>query len=126
MLLFLLVAGQVFSQTDNDVNPVFNSITLKEDTLSNYHLLSNYYTLSNNIDNKNSSVYISDKPSLDDIENAAINLSSDFFVIMKNQSLVNLILIRNNPAREYFVINPTGEQKEYPCKIKGDITENSI
>jgi hypothetical protein len=123
--LFLLFTIKVFSQTDNNGNPVFNSITLREDTIEDFQLSSNYYTLKNNIDSKSTSVYISDKPTLDEIENAAINLPSDFFVIMKNQSLINLILIRNNPSREYFVINPTtGEQKEFPCDIKGKITEN--
>ncbi|MEO7835514.1 MAG: hypothetical protein ABIR50_09350 [Ginsengibacter sp.] len=98
---------------------------MQEDTLFNYRLLSNYYTLKNNIENKNSSVYISDIPTLDDIEHAAINLPSEFFIIMKNQSMVNMVLIRNNPSKEYFVINPkTGGLKEYPCDIKGDISEN--
>lgn len=124
-LLFLLFTAQTYSQTDNNGNPVFNSITLREDTIKDFQLLSNYYTLKNNIDNKNTSVYISDKPTLNDVENAAINLPSDFFVIMKNQSIINLILIRNNPSREYFVINPTtGEQKKFSCNIKGEITEN--
>jgi hypothetical protein len=123
--ILLLSTTQVFSQTDAHGNPVFNSVTLREDTIENFHLLSNYYTLKNNIDNKNSAVYISDKPLLNEVGNAAINLPSDFFVIMKNQHVVNLILIRNNPSREYLVINPaTGQRKKIVCKIKGDISEN--
>lgn len=123
--LLLLLAIQGFSQTDNNGNPVLNSVTLGNDTIKNFQLLSNYYTLKNNIDNKNSSVYISDKPTLDNIENAAINLPSDFFAITKNQSIINVILIRNNPLREYLVLNPTtGEQKHFRCHIKGELTEN--
>ncbi|HEX5154057.1 MAG TPA: hypothetical protein VFW07_21570 [Parafilimonas sp.] len=123
--LFSLLTLQVFSQTNDNNDPVFNSITLKEDTFKDFQLLSNYYTLKNNINNRSSSVYIADKPTLDDIENAAINLPSDFFIILKNQSVINLILIRNSPSREYFIIDPgTGAQKEFPCEIKGDITEN--
>jgi hypothetical protein len=123
--LFLLLATQVFSQTDQNGNPVFNSVSTNEEKVKDFQFLSNYYTLKNNIENKSSSVYISNHPTLDEIENAALNLPSDFFVVMKKQSLLNVILIRNNPTRQYFVVNPTtGKQEELPCSIRGDITEN--
>lgn len=36
-----------------------------------------------------------------------------------------MVLILNKPTRQFFVINPTtGKQKQFPCSIKGDITEN--
>jgi len=123
--LFILIATQCFSQKDHNGNPVFNSISLNEDTLKDFNLLENYYTLKNNIENKNSSVYISKRPTLDEIENAAINLPSDFFLVSKNQSTLNLIMVINQPTRQYFVVNPTtGKQLQFPCSIAGDITEN--
>lgn len=122
---FLLIAIQVYSQTDNNGNPVFNSIPINEEKIKDFRFLSNYYTLKNNIENKGSAVYISNNPTLDEVEGAAINLPSDFFLVMKNQLLLNMILIRNNPTRQYFVINPTtGKQEEFLCSIRGDITEN--
>lgn len=123
--LFLIITSQVLSQTDYNGNPVFNSISTNEETIEDFQLISNYYTLINNIENKNSSVYISNKPTLDEIENAAINLPSDFFIITKEQKTLNMVLILNKPTRQFFVINPTtGKQKQFPCTIKGDITEN--
>ena len=123
--LFLLLATQAFSQTDQNGNPVFNSVSTNKENIKDFQFLSNYYTLKNNIENKSSAVYISNNPTLDEIENAAINLPSEFFIITKKQSLLNMILIRNNPSRQYFVVNPaTGKQEEFPCSIRGDITEN--
>jgi len=124
-LFSFLFAAHCFSQTDPQGNPIFNSVTIKEETIKDFTFLSNYYTLTNNIENKISYVYISEKPNLDEIEDAAINLPSDFFVIMKKQAVLNLIMLRNIPTRQYFVVNPTtGKQRQFPCSIIGDITEN--
>jgi hypothetical protein len=124
-VFLLLIATQSFSQTDHNGNPVFNSVSTGEDTIKDFQFISNYYTLRNNIDNKGSSVYISDNPTLDEISNAAINLPSDFFLITKGQNIVNMVMIINQPSRKFIVINPmTGKQSEFGCSIKGDITEN--
>ena len=124
-LSFLLIATHTFSQTDKHGNPVFNSVTTNEEAIQDFNFVSNYYSLKTNIENKNSSVYISDNPTLDDIEGAAVNLPSDFFLITKKQAIVNMVMIQNKPARVYFVVNPeSGKQKVYPCLIKGDICEN--
>lgn len=125
LIFFLLVGVNAFSQTDHNGNPIFNSVAVSEETINGFKFLSNYYTLKNNIENKGSSVYISDKPTLDEIENAAINLPSEFFLIVKDQNLLAMILIRNLPKRQYFVVNPaTRKQLEFPCSLRGDITEN--
>lgn len=122
-VLFLFIS-QVFSQTDHNGNPVFNSVTLNTEKFDGFELISNYYTLKNNIESKNSSVYISDNPTLKEIEKAAVKLPSDFFVITKNQVALKMIMILNEP-RTFFVVNPnTGESKEYDCSLKGDISEN--
>ena len=124
-LIFLLFATTIFSQTDKNGNPVFNSVSTKEETVNDFQFISNYYTLKTNIENKNSSVYISGNPTLQEIENASLRLPSDFFLMTKKQGMLNLVLLQNYPKRIFFVINPkTGKQSEYPCSIKGDITEN--
>jgi hypothetical protein len=70
-------------------------------------------------------VYISKRPTLNEIENAAISLPSDFFVVTKKQAALSMIMILNKPTRQYFVLNPTtGKQAQFPCSISGDITEN--
>ena len=123
--ILIILSTNSFAQIDANGNPVFNSITVKEEVVKNYTLSSNYYTLSNNISNKNSSVFISKKPSLDEIENAAINLPSDFFIIMNGRSMSNMIMLMNYPSRKLVVYNVSnGKQTEFDCKLKGDITEN--
>lgn len=124
-LFFLIISIKGFSQKDKNGNPIFNSITINEEKIQDFQLSSNYYLLKTNIDNKNSSVYISDNPSLNEIEKVSINLPSDFFLVSKKQGMINLILLQNQPERQFLVVNiKTGKQNKYPCNIKGVITEN--
>lgn len=125
-IAFIFLSLHLFCQTDRHGNPVFNSVTLSEEKVNDYQLNTNYYTLSNNINNRHSSVFISETPSLDQIEMAATKLPSDFFLTIKNGSAVNLVMIADKPnERIFFVVNPNnGENRTFPCDIKGDITEN--
>jgi hypothetical protein len=126
LLLTISISLQLFSQTDKNGNPIFNSVTVSEEKINDYQLNSNYYTLANNINNKNSSVFISEKPTLDQIEAAATKLPSDFFLIIKDNSPVNMVMIAEKPSeRVFFVISPAdGSNEIFPCDIKGGITEN--
>jgi len=124
-LLTILSLGQVFAQTDKNGNPVFNSVSTNEKSIDNFLLISNYYTLRNNIENKQSSVFISEKPTLDQIEKAAINLASDFFILTKESKMVVMVMLQNDPKREFMTITmATKKQSIFPCKLSGDITEN--
>ncbi len=125
ILLTILSLGQVFAQTDINGNPVFNSVSTNEKSIDNFLLISNYYTLRNNIENKQSSVFISEKPTLDQIEKAAINLASDFFILTKESKMVLMVMLQNDPKREFMTITmATKRQTIFPCKLSGDITEN--
>ena len=125
ILLTILSVGQIFAQTDKNGNPVFNSVSTSEKTIDNFLLISNYYTLRNNIDNKQSSVFISEKPTLDQIEKAALNLASDFFILTKESKMVVMVMLQNDPKREFMTITmATRQQSTFPCKLSGDITEN--
>ena len=122
--LLLFLATHSYSQKDSQGNPIFNSVSTGEDTIGDLRLLSNYYTLKNNIDNKGSSVYISDSPTLDEIANA-IRLPSDFFVVMKGQNVICIIMPTIYPEKQITVLDPdTRELKHYKFSIKGDISEN--
>lgn len=125
ILLTILSVGQIFAQTDKNGNPVFNSVSTSEKTIDNFLLISNYYTLRNNIENKQSSVFISEKPTLDQIEKAALNLASDFFILTKESKMVVMVMLQNDPKREFMTITmATRQQSTFPCKLSGDITEN--
>jgi len=124
-IVSLFIATQCIAQTDNNGNPVFNSVSTSEESVKDFQFISNYYTLKNNIENKTSSVYISDNLTLNEIEKAAINLPSDFFLVTKKQAIISMVMIQNIPTRQFLVINPTtGAQKQFGCSLKGDITEN--
>lgn len=123
-ITFFLV-GSLYSQTDNKGNPIFNSISIGEKSFDRFLLISNYYTINNNIENKRSSVYVSEKPTLDEIEKFAIDLSSDFFIMTKDSRVIAMIMLQNKPKREFMTITMSNhKQKMYPCNLKGDITEN--
>ncbi|MFT6746335.1 MAG: hypothetical protein ACJAZ2_000674 [Glaciecola sp.] len=125
ILTVLSLMGPVFAQTDNNGNPVFNSVSTSEKSVKDFLLISNYYTLENNIDSKLSSVFISEKPTLNQIEKAAINLASDFFILTKESKIVVMIMLQSDPKREFMTIEmASGKKKQFPCKLKGDITQN--
>jgi len=124
-ILTILLVGQLFAQSDKNGNPVFNSVSTNEKSIDSFLLISNYYTLRNNIENKQSSVFISEKPTLDQIEKAAINLASDFFILTKESKMVVMVMLQNDPKREFITITmATKKQSIFPCKLSGDITEN--
>ena len=106
IILTFLTLGQVFGQTDKNGNPVFNSVSTNEKVIGDFLLISNYYTLKNNIENRQSSVFISEQPTLDQVEKAAVNLASDFYILTKESKM------------------KTNQQSKYPCDLTGDITEN--
>lgn len=126
LIVFLTLSTHLFSQIDKHGNPFFNSVTLEELKVDDYQLNANYYTLSNNISNTNSSVFISQTPSLDQIEAAAIKLPSDFFLVIKDGSPIKMIVIAvKSTEKVFFTINPSdGSNEIYPCDLKGDISEN--
>lgn len=125
IILTFLSLGHVFGQTDKNGNPVFNSVSTKEKVIDNFILISNYYTLKNNIENRHSSVFVSQQPTLDQIEKAAINLASDFFILTNESKMVVMVIMKNNPNREYLtIVMKTNQQSTYPCELSGDFTEN--
>lgn len=125
IIFTFLIFGQVFGQIENNGNPVFNSVMTNEKNFENFFLITNYYTLKNNIENKHSSVFISETPSLEQIEESAINLPSDFFLLTKESKMVVMILLQNDPKREFMTIEmKTNKQSTFPCRLTGDITEN--
>jgi len=52
IFVLIFLGTKNFSQTDKNGNPVFNSVTTKEESVKDFQLISNYYTLKTNIENK--------------------------------------------------------------------------
>lgn len=126
LLVIILFSLGMNAQIDKHGNPVFNSISVKEEQIpGGLTLLSNYYTLENNIENKDSSVYISDSPSGQEVIDSAIRLPSDFFIATRNGDMVAMLMFITYPDQVIVIIDPaTGVSKEIPVKIKGKITQH--
>ncbi len=125
IILTILSLGKVFAQSDKNGNPIFNSVSTGEKSIDNFLLISNYYPLKNNIENKKSSVFISEKPTLDQIEKASINLASDFFLITKDSKMVAMVILQNEPKREFMtIVMSNNQQSTFSFNLIGDITEN--
>lgn len=124
-LLILFIITPLFAQVDSHGNPVFNSISTSEKQIENFTLISNYYTLKNNIENKKSSVFISSSPSINQIEQAALNLPSDYFLVTKDNKMIAMIMLLNKPKREFMIVlTATNQSITAECNLKGDITQN--
>lgn len=124
-IISILLWFNIYAQDTKVDNPVYNSIITSEKAINDLTLISNYYTLENNINNSNSMVYISNEPTLDEIEEAATANASDFFLLTKENKMVVMISLVNSPKREFMVIiMKNNKQKFYSCKLVGDIAEN--
>jgi hypothetical protein len=125
--LFLLLALAGKAQTDPTGNLVFNSVTLEVDSFSGCELTFNYYTLQDNIDSRSSSVFIAEKPSLNQIEAAAVKLPAHFFVLTRKGQVVSRVMLTEEPKRQYLVTDfSTGEPRSFPCALTGDLPEERV
>ena len=125
LICISLFIGKINAQTDRNGNPVFNSISTSEKKLKNCLFISNYYTLKNNIENKKSSVFISKFPSIAQVEEAAIKIESNFYVLTKKSKIIAMLMLQNVPQKQYTVVlMKSNERLIFPSNLKGDITEN--
>jgi hypothetical protein len=132
-LLFAVFAiTSAFGQIDQHGNPVFNNELISEEKLDNFELTSSYYNINDNISNKESSVYVSDNPTIDDYLKFARDLPSNFLIIPNGQeAIVAIMLLQRHDggktALTYNIINPhNGKSMEVPCNVFGEITEKRV
>jgi hypothetical protein len=102
---------------------LLNSVVKSQTEVNGYTVTDHYFTLDNNINNKNSAAYIAAKPTLADIERAALTLPSDSFTVAKDGKVLLSVKLVHVPERNFIVSNPvTDQQKTVPCTLKGDMT----
>jgi hypothetical protein len=120
----VLFINTAFAQKDKHGNPIFNSISLSEENTNGYLFSCNYYTLRDNIENANSSVFVSKTPSLSSIEKAATSLPSNFFIIVKNGKITAMLSLKKDKQLKITILDPyTRSLKEVDSGLDGDITE---
>lgn len=118
----------MYSQSDKNGNPIFNSEKLGNFSFENIEIISSYYTIKNNIDNKQSSVFVNENPTLDDYWSFSSKLPSYYFMVFDKGDIKGmLMLIPKNEDDSFFyniVIPNKNENFQIPSKLKGKITEN--
>lgn len=128
IFLIFLTSSKLYSQLDKNGNPIFNSEKIENISFENLEIISNYYTIKNNINNKQSSVFINENPTLDDYWNFATKLPSYYFIIVDKGNVKGmLMLIPKNGDDSFFynvIIPNTNENFQISSKLQGKISEN--
>lgn len=128
IFLIFLTSSSLYSQLDKNGNPIFNSEKIDSFNFENLEIISNYYNIKDNIANKQSSVFISENPTLEDYWNFSTKLPSYYFMIIDKgniQGMLMLIPKKEDNSFFYNVIIPnTNENFQVPSKLRGEISEN--
>ena len=129
ILTVLLALNLTWGQADHQGTPIINSIVLSKDDLGDFELTSSYYTIDNNINNKETSVYVSNNPTKAEYMIFAKDFPSHFFIIHEGETvLAMIILLQKNegPNTELFykIVNPAnGKSMEAHCQVWGEVSE---
>ena len=134
MLACLVISCQNRRQPDDHGKPVFNSVALEDSIIHPEKGISaNYYTVSNNIANPNSSVFVSKKPTEEEIWAFTMNMPSYFFIIHEKRDIRAIAGLwpksRDwlNGGWEWKIMNPNnGTEKVLESGIKGPIAEHRM
>lgn len=130
LISFLLFFTHVkfFSQIDKNGNPIFNSTKIEKANLDNYEIISNYYTIKDNIDNKLSSVFVSESPTIEDFVNFSTKLPSYYFMLVDKGNIQGMAILIPNPKEDSFfyriIIPNNNSTVMLPSSLKGKITEH--
>lgn len=132
ILLSVFALANAFGQLDKLGNPIFNSELISEEKFDNFELTSNYYNIKDNISNEQSSVYVSDNPTLNDYLKFSRDLPSYNFVVHNGPNVVVGIIvlqrkIGDKTTLSYNIVNPNnGQSIETPCNVFGEISEMRV
>ncbi|MCD9855248.1 hypothetical protein LUD75_11050 [Epilithonimonas sp. JDS] len=128
LIILALGSSKLFSQTDKNGNPIFNSLNIEKIKFENVEIVSNYYSMKDNIDNKMSSVFISENPTSEDYINFATKLPSYYFLIADKGNVIGMaMLIPKTEDGSFFynfVIPSTKSNFQIASQLKGKITEH--
>ena len=126
LLLVLLVADKAIAQKAAEGTPGLNSVVVSEQKVGSYLLGASYYPLEGNMNNRKSAAYVADSPTLLEIEYAALQQASDFFVVVKDHSILKVIALNNqgNKWRWLVIDIDKGGSEGFQLPDTADLTEN--
>lgn len=117
------------AQTGEPDNAVFISQEIDDVDYGSFSLNTSYYTIANNIDNRQSSAFISDSPSPDEYLYFAQHQPSYYFLIHRQRSVLGMILFHQLAISQrsdfvYTIVNPAnGYHREVPSRLVGELTQ---
>ena len=127
--LLLGISQQMQAQGRQQNDPsVFISVELCEKEYDGFSITTGYYTIDNNINNRQSSAYISDTPSPDEYIYFARHQPSYYFLVRRQREVIRMIVLQQRVAGDrsrfsYQIINPaTGQRAEVPSTLSGELT----
>ena len=127
--IWCMISFGAAAQTGSPDNPVFISQEIDDVDYGSFSLNISYYTIANNIDNRQSSAFISDAPSSDEYFYFAQHQPSYYFLIHQNRSVVGMILFHQRTTAyrsgfTYTIVNPAnGHRREVPSRLQGELTQ---
>ena len=101
---------------DRNGNPVFNSVPLADTTSGSFTVVANYYTVGSNIDDRASSVFMSEEPSLDEYARFVTSTPSYFFIVVvgnEAKAMISLFQDGESGPFRYFVLDIGGGEPEF-------------
>jgi len=133
IVLIIFMFQISYSQFDKHSNPVLNSITIEKIEIEDFTLEISYYSISDNINNKKSSAYVSDEPSLTQIQEFAISIPSYFFLLSKKNDVKYIIkqsqkIEKGKPPQYIFNVieSKSSNSQEFSFDLIGDFTEHRV
>jgi hypothetical protein len=115
---------------DEHGNPIFNSVPIGEEDFGEYGISANYYTIIGNLNNPNSSVFVSMKPTIEQVWKFSTTLPSYFWIIHKNRDVIKIIGLNENLAGwesnwQWSIVDVKNNSKtEVPTYFAGALTEH--
>ena len=117
------------AQTGSPNSSVFISQEIDDVDYGSFSLNTSYYTIANNINNRQSSAFISDTPSPDEYFYFAQHQPSYHFLIHRKRSVMGMILFHQRSTAQgssftYTIVNPAnGNRREVPSRLQGELTQ---
>jgi hypothetical protein len=128
-LIWWTISFGAVAQTGSPDNSVFISQEISDVDYGSFSLNTSYYTIANNINNRQSSAFISDTPSPDEYLYFAQHQPSYYFLIHRNRSVMGMILFHQRATARrssffYTIVNPAnGHRREVPSQLQGELTQ---
>jgi hypothetical protein len=116
------------SHVDKNGAPIFNSVVLGDTALERCAVLVNYYTIDDNINNPQSSVFMTKSPSLEDYDHFATETNSYFFLVLVGDTCKAMLMLVSETSSGpfHFLITREIEKDPETEMVRYDFTSPNL